>query len=253
MICRLMTKKLELLRVLLEKRGAFGYPLCPMDWIHNYQLFLFDFDGLLVNTEKLHFAAYVEMCKGRGFVLDWDFNKYCSIAHSDDTALRKAIYWQFPKLFEQEPDWMVLYAEKKRAYFRLLEEGRLELMPGVEKLLKALEKANIKRCVVTHSLREQVDYIKEKLPLLNTIPVWITREDYTRAKPDPDGYLRAIERLGEPGDMIVGFEDSLRGFKALSGTSAKPVLICRDDHPQMREMRGITHFNSLEQVCSIGL
>ena len=34
-----------------------------MDWIKKYQLFLFDFDGLLVNTEEMHFLAYKQMCE----------------------------------------------------------------------------------------------------------------------------------------------------------------------------------------------
>jgi HAD superfamily hydrolase (TIGR01509 family) len=224
-----------------------------MNWINHYQLYLFDFDGLLVNTEKLHYGAYVEMCRARGFNLGWDFDYYCSIAHADDLALRRTIYAQFPKLFEMEPDWRVLYAEKKRAYLKLLQHGQLELMPGAEALLKALEKAKIKRCVVTHSLRELVEVIKEALPVLKTIPVWITREDYVHAKPDPECYLKAIELLGAPGDRVIGFEDSKRGFQALSGTIAKPVLICSHSHPQMQALSGITHFESLEDVCFPGL
>ena len=220
-----------------------------MHWIKQFQLFLFDFDGLLVNTEKLHFAAYQEMCRGRGVQLNWDFDRYCAIAHSDDTAIRRNIYTEFPGLFEEEPNWSVLYAEKKAAYFSLLQGGKLELMPGVENLLKELERRGLKRCVVTHSLYEQIAFIRDQLPALQSIPVWFTREDYTQPKPSPECYIKAIDKLAEPGDRVIGFEDSLRGFNALSGSSAFPVLICRNDHPQMKEVSGITHFESMEQVC----
>src|SRR5829696_6294078 len=117
-----------------------------MEWIHRFQLFLFDFDGLLVNTEHLHFAAYIEMCRGRGFDLGWDFNRFCLAAHLSATGLKESIYSQFPELMAQEPDWSVLYAEKQKNYLDSLASGHLELMPGVEKLLHALQKANLKRC-----------------------------------------------------------------------------------------------------------
>ena len=141
-----------------------------MSWINNFQLFLFDFDGLLVNTEELHFAAYKAMCKGRGYDLNWSLDRFFGEAHFDSTALRAAIYVQFPKLKQEEPRWEVLYAEKKAAYMQILQGGNLKLMPGVDKLLKSLEKAQIKRCVVTNSTREQIDFIKARYPNLNRFP-----------------------------------------------------------------------------------
>ena len=44
-----------------------------MNWISNYDLFLFDLDGLLVDTEKLHFEAYKRLCSRFGYELAWDF------------------------------------------------------------------------------------------------------------------------------------------------------------------------------------
>src|ERR1700733_13424255 len=164
-----------------------------LDWIHKYQLFLFDFDGLLVNTEELHFAAYVAMCKQRGFALNWSLARFFEAAHFSATGLRDAIYAEQPLLREQEPRWEVLYAEKKEAYMRLLASGNLSLMPGVASLLEELERAKIKRCVVTNSPQEQVELIRNALAPLRSIPHWITREQYQKPKPDPECYLKAIE------------------------------------------------------------
>lgn len=221
-----------------------------MSWIHNFQLFLFDFDGLLVNTEELHFAAYKMMCKRRGYDLDWSLDKFFGEAHFDSTALCDAIYAQFPKLKKEEPRWEVLYAEKKAAYMEVLQGGNLKLMPGVEKLLKNLEKAKIKRCVVTNSTKEQIEFIKSELPELKSIPYWITREDYTKPKPDPECYLKAIAKYAKKGDKIIGFEDSLRGFTALQGAGVQGVLICPLWHPQLKrtETKGVIHFSSFEEI-----
>lgn len=196
-----------------------------MHWIHHYQLFLFDFDGILVNTEELHYLAYKKMCRDRGFLLPWSMATYVRHAMFSATGLREGVYREFPELEALEPRWEVLYQEKKGAYTTLLEEQGVELMPGVAPLLEQLEKAQIKRCVVTHSPIEQIARIKEKLPQLNSIPHWVTREDYAAPKPSPECYLKAIARFGEEGDRIVGFEDSPRGLKALLGTEADAYLV----------------------------
>ncbi|MGD0665742.1 MAG: HAD hydrolase-like protein, partial [Rhabdochlamydiaceae bacterium] len=47
-----------------------------MDWTDKFDLFLFDFDGLLVDTEELHFKAYQMLCQGRGYKLPWDINRF---------------------------------------------------------------------------------------------------------------------------------------------------------------------------------
>lgn len=226
---------------------------CPMRWIHNFQLFLFDFDGLLVDTEALHFAAYVAMCKARGVVLNWDFERFCKAAHFNSTGLQEALYAEFPELLAQEPRWEVLYQEKKRAYLEVLRTGTLTLLPGVAELLQALEAAGIKRCVATHSPREPINLIKERLPLLQTIPLWITREDYVHPKPSPDSYRKAVSLLGAPGDRIIGFEDSFRGIQALRGVECTPILVCPPDHPQMREpsLAGVQRFSSLKEIKDV--
>lgn len=200
-----------------------------MDFTRNYQLFLFDLDGLLVNTEELHYRAYCSMLHARGFTLPWDFPAYFQIAQQDAGAPKREIYKQCPQLFEIEPRWEVLYQEKKEAYRKLLMQEPAPLLPGVERLLLHLQKRSISRCVVTHSARSLVDIIRSQNPILDTIPHWFCREDYEEPKPNPDGYLKAIDTLAEKSWNVVGFEDSFRGMCALMGTRAKPVLVNGQD------------------------
>lgn len=221
-----------------------------MHWIHDYQLFLFDFDGLLVNTEEIHFMAYKRMCQAHGYTLDWSFERYCQAAHYDSEALRIQIYEKFPHLQAKEPLWSALYAQKKQAVIDLLNEGAVHLMPGVEKLLKSLQAANIKRCVVTHSPQELIDTVVRKHPILKSIPNWITREHYSHPKPSSECYLKAIEMFASSKDRVIGFEDSPRGMMALLGTRAKPVLICQANYPEIPAFiaRGVVHYPSLESI-----
>lgn len=218
-----------------------------MEWIHRFQLFLFDFDGLLVDTESIHYQAYIDALSLRGYSLDWSFLKFCQAAHLNAEALRETLCFQFPDL---ALDWNAFYQEKKRIYFELVTCGRVKLMCGVEALLKALEKANIRRSVVTNSSVEQTALIASQIPILRTLSNWVTRESYEKPKPDSECYLKAIGLYGQPGDRIIGFEDSIRGLQALKCTPALPVLICSSQHPliEMAIDGGVLHFESFEQV-----
>jgi HAD superfamily hydrolase (TIGR01509 family) len=218
-----------------------------MDWIHHFQLFLFDFDGLLVDTESLHYQAYRDALAKRGFKLDWDFLQFCGAAHLDAEALKRELCSQFSSL---SLDWVDFYKEKKTIYLELVSKGGVKLMPGVEALLKALEKANIRRCIVTNSFHEQILLISSQIPILQTIPKWITREVYNKPKPSSECYLKAIELYAEAGDKIVGFEDSIRGLEALKGTPALPILICSSLHPLLpvAQSSGVIHFESFEKL-----
>lgn len=216
-----------------------------MKWLEDFDLFLFDFDGLLVDTEPLHYQAYKDVLAQRGFFLDWSFAKFCGLAHLSAIALKEALYKEHPAL---DPDWEGVYADKKKAYLRHVEQGKIGLMPGVSELLDALREKNKRRCVVTHSPQEQIDLICSQLPKLNTIPHWITRHQYKEPKPHPECYLKAIELYGESGDRVIGFEDSIRGWQALKQTAARPILICPFDHPLLPEAicQGAIHYSSLE-------
>ncbi len=217
-----------------------------MHWIHNFRLFLFDFDGLLVNTEEIHFIAYKKMCSDRGFDLPWDFNRYCMTAHYESDRLKKEIYADLPELFKIEPRWEVLYAEKKQNMINLLKEGAVHLMPGAEILLRALNEAGIPRCVVTNSPKDQIDLVKEKNPILQTIPNWFTRETYNEPKPNPECYLNAIAKMGIS-DKIIGFEDTPRGMRALLQTPAKPVIVSEVAYPEITDFirQGVLYYPSL--------
>jgi beta-phosphoglucomutase len=217
-----------------------------MHWIRRFQLFLFDFDGLLVNTEHLHYQAYVNALAARGLKLPLNYADFLALAHLSASAWKDAVLAQIPSL----SDFDSLYKEKKQAYLQLLQTSSVELMPGVEELLYALEKENIRRCVVTHSILEHVKPLKDRSPVLQTIPNWMTRECYEKPKPDPECYLKAIDLYGKLEDRIIGFEDSVRGFTALKATPALAVLVCAKNHPLLPVAleKGGLHFENLSDI-----
>jgi beta-phosphoglucomutase len=200
-------------------------------------LALFDFDGVLVNTEHLHWEAYREMCRRHKFDLDWDFARYCESAHRDSHLLRKDIYEKFPLLHKQVPDWKILYAEKTQIYLDLIASGKVSLMPGVENILTSMKRAGTISCVVTNSTAAMVKGIQKQLPqLLDLIAHWLTREDYSAPKPSPEGYLKAKALFGKEGDHIIGFEDTPKGLNALIDANVKPYFVTSADYPLRAEV-----------------
>ena len=132
------------------------FPFKMMKWLQEYHLFLFDFDGLLVNTERIHFEAYRLMCQHRGFDMTWDFAFYSTIAHYHATGIEGAIYSSFPELKQMEPNWPVLYQEKTSQFLNLVEKGKVELMPGAFELLTLLRKRE-KRSLCGDPFTKKID------------------------------------------------------------------------------------------------
>lgn len=204
--------------------------------LSSYALWLFDLDGLLVETEQLHLEAYRRLCRDRGFELPWNLEDFMQVAHRSSSAIKEEIFTLFPAL--RETSWRALYEKKKEHYLLCLQESKLQLMPGAKSMLLLSEHQAEVTCVVTHSPKEQVEAIRAQIPLLNLIPHWITREDYDRPKPDPQCYKQAINlyqkepRMGES-VRAIGFEDSARGLMALMGSSAQPVLIAEQGYAQL--------------------
>lgn len=211
------------------------------------KLVLLDFDGLLVDTERLHHLAYEKALLKWKSPLEVDFFTYISLAHaSSGTALKEYVYKLYP---EHTGKWEEIRKDKLLIYSDLV-STQITLMPFVEQFLTCLEKKKIPTAVVTNSLKRDIETAKSKLPLLNKIPHWITRENYTTPKPHPDGYLTALKLYPHINPHeATGFEDTLKGIEALKGAHVKPFLICHPSHPQLKNARNVAHFPSLEAFC----
>jgi len=223
------------------------------EWLDQFDLLCFDFDGLLVNTEDLHYEAYKDMLLRHGYNLPWSFQAYCLEAHVSTSFLRNAVYGLFPDLEKIEPNWETLRQEKNFIYQRLIASHHIKLMDGVSELLKKIKSNDVRACVVTNSTLEQIEQIRAVLPELNIIKHWFTREDYDRSKPKPDGYLKALDKLAKPGDKVIGFEDTMKGVNALIGAKITPILIWPTSYPPLQTESSIPHFRSFLEITKEAL
>jgi HAD superfamily hydrolase (TIGR01509 family) len=222
-----------------------------MDWLDSFDFFFFDFDGLLVNTEELHWRAYEEMCTLYGCNLGWDFATYCTYGHHSTEALRDAVYSALPALKAQESNWEALRQKKIAIYERLLSSKGVKLMAGAEEILSHIEDKDISSCVVTNSPNRHLELIKSQIPVLKKIPHWLGRNDYQIPKPHPEGYLKGIEKYASNAKRMIGFEDTVKGLRSLEQTSIFPVLISDLDHRGLEEVKESTlRFSSFYEVLS---
>ena len=208
------------------------------------ELYLLDLDGLLIDTEKLHYQAYREMCRHHGGHLPWSFEQYAAVSQSAQ-SLEIAILTAVPQLQRGGLSWYQLYQHKQDIVRSLIARGNIGWMPGAENLLRWLDTHGAVRCVVTNSSQLLVPLLQDQCPLLKTIPKWFTREMYLESKPAPDGYLTALRWHGIDPKGALGFEDSLKGMRSLCAAKVEGVWVQEPSiRPEQKEaLKGSVHWS----------
>ena len=169
---------------------------------------LFDFDGVLVDTEFAIYHAWLRTFQAHGHDLPLDIYTRCIgsdfATWSPKTHLEDLSGLAF--------DWHDLDARRQEEILKeLTHEGP---MRGVIDLLDQLTRAEVRRAVVSSSSHHWVDGWLEKLEFAEYFETVICRGDAPEIKPAPDLYLEAARRLGlAPAECLV-IEDSLNGVKA---------------------------------------
>jgi beta-phosphoglucomutase len=195
---------------------------------------LFDFDGVLADSEPVHFACWREILRRFGLELSReDYDRHC-IGVSDREMIRTLVaLGGRPDLFD---DVYALYPEKK-ALFR----ERMLAAPPVDEetldLLRSLDRWKL--AVVTSSGRTEVEPILERLGVLPRFAAAVYGSDVARLKPAPDPYLEAAARLGIRSAIVV--EDSAAGRESGRAAGFEVIEIGRPSEvaPRVRARLGI--------------
>lgn len=170
---------------------------------------LFDFDGVLVDTE----SQYSVFWDGIGR----DFLGVEGFGWTIKGQTLKQIYANH-----------ITSAEDQEKVTRLLDEYErnmsYDFLPGVTGFLAELKAAGIPAAIVTSSNDKKMENVYRAHPeLSDMIDLVITSEHFSRSKPDPECFLKGMELLGgTPADTVV-FEDSLHGLAAGRASGAKVI------------------------------
>ena len=188
---------------------------------------IFDFDGVIVDSERLHHKTLVEAMAGQGPEVTWEF--YCEkLIGFDDRGA-------FAVLLEQagiEPtaEEIRRRTERKAVLFaQQAAAGRVPAFPGAVELIRACAAA----CPVglcSGARRSDIDPVLAALGVDGCFAVRVTTEDVDRSKPDPAGYRLCAERLaarfpagGISPATCVAIEDTPDGIASARGAGI-PVL-----------------------------
>src|SRR3954451_20867329 len=171
--------------------------------------FLFDFDGLILDTELAARAGWERLYREHGHELPADL--WATLVGTTHAP------WDPMTHLEElvgEPLEREALNERRYAHEIALIEAE-ELRPGIADYLAATRRHGLKRAIVYSSTRRWVDMHRERLQEATGWDAICTADrDPARAKPAPTLYLEALEQLGVPADEAVAFEDSPNGVLA---------------------------------------
>jgi beta-phosphoglucomutase-like phosphatase (HAD superfamily) len=176
---------------------------------------LFDFDGVVADTEKVHYATFAGTLAEEGIVVtpEEHASDYMGI---DDAGCFRLAYRKAGRVASGD-DVERLLARKSCRYEDAL--GEIGIFPGVARVIEealARGPSTIASC----GRRRDIEAVLRHHGLLDRLPPFISADEITRPKPFPDCFLAALELLRkhgstdlEPQDCLV-FEDSIRGVEA---------------------------------------
>ncbi|MHC1740919.1 MAG: HAD family hydrolase [Anaerolineaceae bacterium] len=172
------------------------------------QGFVFDFDGLILDTEKPHLTAWQETFSQFGQPLllqDW-----WKLIGTGTGAYDPA-----EDLFHRLKGEIDLNIVKQQVILRTeqLMENQI-LLPGVEAFIQSAYKKRIPMAIASSSPFEWVNSFIKKFHLSDYFKAIVTARDVEKVKPDPALYSLAVEKIGLLPNFVIAFEDSLNGIKA---------------------------------------
>jgi len=181
--------------------------------------FIFDLDGVIVDTAKYHYLAWKKLANELGFEFTKEQNELFK-GVSRKRCLEILLDIGNRTATQQEFDtWMV---EKNVDYLKYIENmDASEILPDVPKILEYLKENNIP--IALGSASKNAQPILEKVGLLHYFDAIVDGNNVTKAKPDPEVFLLAAKHLGVNAADCIVFEDAVAGVEAAN--AAKMISI----------------------------
>jgi beta-phosphoglucomutase len=186
---------------------------------------IFDFDGVIADTEKLHFEASRLVLAEAGVPID-QARYYAKYLGYSDADMAAAVA-RDQGLFSGEADLSVFvgdFIRKKGLVFeRLLSSGAI-LFPGVAACFERLA-PTFPLAIASGSFREEIEHILDGAGLRHHFQAIVGAADAARSKPHPAPYLEAARRLGVHPSTCVAIEDSMWGLDSARGAGMQTIAV----------------------------
>ena len=208
---------------------------------------LFDFDGVIVNSEPLHFHAFHEVLAEEGIELTEE-EYYRELLGFDDRGAFKHLFDKHHRPLDPKTFLRVM-TRKSEVMMELIHGRKYQALPGVEEFVRGLWR-NYPLAICSGALREEIEAMLEGIHLRDCFKVIVAAEDVTLGKPDPQGYLLTTKLLSvhakmplTPAECLI-VEDaptvirSVRavGFKVLGVATSYPLEKLADAHYAVKSL-----------------
>lgn len=195
---------------------------------------IFDFDGIIVDTEPLHYKAFQEILIPMGLGYSWEDYLRSYIGYDDRDAFRNTFLEAGKDLGDGELEALI---EAKGAAFQRIIATGVKPYPGVVELIRSIS-GNLPVGLCSGALPSDIEPILEYLGIAGSFDIIITAADVLASKPDPESYALAITMLiaAHPGKGIMpgnclAIEDTPAGIASARGAGLK-VLAVTNSYPE---------------------
>jgi len=153
---------------------------------------IFDFDGVIVDTEPLHYAAFQRLLEPLGLGFTWDQYVETYMGFDDRDAFVEAFNGCPSGLSSIE---LLNLIERKALIFQEIIRDGISAYPGVINLIRKIHTSRTPLAISSGALRSDIEPILETLGITDCFDVIVTAEDVAKSKPDPESYQLAHTRL----------------------------------------------------------
>jgi beta-phosphoglucomutase len=204
--------------------------------------FIFDLDGVIVDTAKYHFLAWKKIANALGIDFTLEHNE---LLKGVSRVRSLEIILELGKVEASQADkekWLIQKNEDYLSY--LVDMNETEILPGVMKVLKFLKENN--QPIALGSASKNARPILEKTGTLAYFDAIVDGNDVVNAKPDPEVFLHAARLLNVDNEDAIVFEDSVAGVQAAN--IAKMISIGIGEEETLHEAEYI--FKDFTQISS---
>ncbi len=212
---------------------------------------IFDFNGIIVDDEPIHFELFQKVLGEEGIVLT-EKDYYARYLGFDDRGAFAAGFRDNGRSLS-EPRLEELI-DRKAAYYQEAIRNHVSIFPGVKSLVESLTQI-LPLAVASGALRHEIETILSTISIRNHFKAIVSAEDVKQGKPEPEIFLRALMKLNdgsgngdgiEAADCVV-IEDSKEGIKGARRAGMK-CLAVTNSHPAKLLNEANAVVKSLEEV-----
>ena len=205
--------------------------------------YLFDYNGVLVDDENVHLAAFRQVLATYGIdISETDYQaKYLGY---DDAGAFRAILADNAFVFDD--DFVLSLVDAKKPHYLQRAQQGLNQFPGAAALLHHLAEAGAVIGIVSGALLQEIELGLQVLEARDAVRFVVSAEDTRACKPDPEGYVIGRSKLvqaagAEVARRVLVVEDSIAGIEAARAADMPCLAVAHSYDPNELVQAGATH------------